>query len=195
MDRRTKWIGGGVIAAAAVAGGVAWWMNRTEQPDYTLIQHDDSIDVRDYPGLLVAETVTQGLRKDALGKGFTALADYIFAQSRTGEKIAMTAPVLSDGDGGGWRTRFFMPSKYRRDDLPAPGDDVKLVRMPARRVAAIRFSGVADDAMLAEREAELRTWIDANGHRVAGSVEHAFYDAPFVPGPLRRNEVLLPIEA
>lgn len=197
MEQRTKWVGGGAVAAAAVAGGVMWWLNRAERPEYTLIQRDGAIDVRDYPAALMATTVQPGLRKDALNQGFTTLADYIFAQSRAGEKIAMTAPVLSDGGGDrdGWRTRFFMPVRYGRDDLPEPGGDVAIEKLPARRIAAIRFPGNADDALLADREAELRRWIDANGHRVSGAVEHAFYHAPFVPGPLRRNEVMLPIAA
>lgn len=195
MEQRTKWISGGVIVAAAV-GGVAWWLNRPETPEYTLVQRDGAVEVRDYPALLVATTVKPGHRETALRKGFKTLADYIFAQSRTGEKIAMTAPVLSDGggDSGGWRTRFVMPSRYDRGDLPVPANDVTLETLPSRRIAAIRFNGSPDDAMLATQESQLRAWIDDNAHKAAGPVEHAFYNAPFIPGPLRHNEVLIPLE-
>ncbi|WP_033923209.1 SOUL family heme-binding protein [Sphingomonas sp. 37zxx] len=193
MGQRTKWIGGGLVLAAAI-GGLALLRNRPETPDYTLVQRDGAIEVRDYPALLVATTVKPGLRERALNKGFQTLADYIFAQSRTGEKIAMTAPVLSDNGGsGGWRTRFVMPSRYGRADLPMPANDVTLETLPSRRIAAIRFNGAPDDAMLAKHEADLRAWIDDNAHKVAGPPEYGFYDAPFVPGPLRRNEVLIPL--
>ncbi|TKD51290.1 heme-binding protein [Sphingomonas baiyangensis] len=110
MDKRARWIGGGAVAAVAAAGVAAWWFNRSEQPRHTLIQRDGAVEVRDYPAALVAQTVQSGLRQTALSKGFERLADYIFARSRMGERIAMTAPVLSDGAGeAGWRTRFFIP--------------------------------------------------------------------------------------
>jgi hypothetical protein len=41
--------------------------------------------------------------------------------------------------------------------------------------------------------ARLETWIAQQGLKRAGEPEYAFYDAPMVPGPLRRNEVLIPI--
>ncbi|UZK70825.1 heme-binding protein [Sphingomonas sp. S1-29] len=195
MEQRTKWIGGAAVAAAAI-GGVALLRKRPETPEYTLVQRDGAIEVRDYPALLVATTVQSGLRETALRQGFRTLADYIFAKSRPGKKIAMTAPVLADnGDADGWRTRFVMPSRYDRDSLPTPANDVAIETLPPRRVAAIRFNGSPNDAALAAHESELRVWIDDNGHKGAGMVEHAFYDAPFVPGPLRHNEVLIPIDA
>lgn len=192
MDKRIGWIGGGVAAAIA-AGGAAWWLTRTEAPDHVLVQRDGAIEVRDHMPLRVAQTTVAGTREKALGKGFERLADYIFARARPGGKIAMTAPVLSDGAGaGGWRTRFIMPNDAGA--LPQPQTGVELATIPARRLAAIRFAGNPDDAMLAEREAELRAWIEDAGHRIAGPAEYAFYNAPFVPGPLRRNEVLIPLE-
>ena len=42
-------------------------------------------------------------------------------------------------------------------------------------------------------EAQLREWIAVRGLGPAGEAEFAFYDAPMVPGPLRCNEVLIPI--
>jgi hypothetical protein len=191
VDKRIGWIGGGAAAAIAI-GGVAWWLTRTDTPDHVLVQRDGAIEVRDYLPLKVAQTIVAGTREKALDKGFERLADYIFARKRPGGKIAMTAPVLSDGAGAdGWRTRFLMPEDA--GELPDPQPGVELATIPARRMAAIRFSGNADDAMLAEREADLRAWIEDAGHRVAGPAEHAFYNAPFVPGPLRRNEVLIPL--
>ncbi|TKD51289.1 hypothetical protein FBR43_11380 [Sphingomonas baiyangensis] len=77
--------------------------------------------------------------------------------------------------------------------MPAPEHGIAIETLPARRIAAIRFPGAPDDAMLAAREAELRGWLDANGHRAAGAAEHAYYDAPFIPAPLRRNELWLPL--
>ena len=132
------------------------------------------------------------------------LADYIFAKNRAGEGIAMTAPVLSERDtkiamtapvtsertGDTWRTRFVMPANYTRETLPPPGPGVTITTVPARRVAVYRFSGVATDAALAKAEAALRAWLTSKSLR-AGAVTYAFYNSPFMPGPLRRNEVMI----
>ena len=191
---RRAWLIGGGVAGAAAAGVAAWWLTRTETPDYSLVLKDGAIEVRAYGALPIAEAAHDGDRDAALGKGFRALADYIFARSRVGEKIAMTAPVIADRAGDKWRTRFILPARYRDLQPPAPaGGEVVTATLPARRVAAIRFPGRADDTLLEEREAELREWLGSYGLKPTGPAEYAFYNAPFVPGPLRRNEVLLPV--
>lgn len=201
------------LAALAVAGvglvGAGWyyWRERqSEQPDYVLERSDGDFEVRLYPPVIVAETVQPGDRKTALNRGFSVLADYIFAKSRGGGTIEMTAPVLSDApiemtapvlsDGtasGGWRTRFIMPARFTLDTLPPPPAGVTLTRLPARRLAAVRFAGSGGDASLSSHEDDLRQWMAAEGLKAAGEPEYAFYNSPFIPGPLRRNEVLIPL--
>ena len=182
-------IGGGL---AAVAGAFLIREKLAERPDYEIEIADGAYQIRNYPALLVAETVASGERYGALNEGFRTLADYIFAKSRGGKKIAMTAPVLSDREGrDDWRVRFVMPAAYTAETLPPPSDGVEIEQLPARRVAAIRFSGLARDAQLEANERKLRAWLEGRGETDTGHAEHAFYDAPFVPGPLRRNEVLI----
>ncbi len=106
----------------------------------------------------------------------------------------MTAPVIQQETGAGrWQMRFVMPSQYTLDTLPPAPADITLTQVPARRMAAVRFSGNGGAADLAAREAQLRNWLAGQGIAPAGEAEFAFYDAPMVPGPLRRNEVLIPI--
>lgn len=194
-------VGGGVAATAGIAAAVLIWREKqTERAAYSVVVADGAIEVRDYPDLIVAETEDRGARDDALGDGFDTLAGYIFATARAddgGERpreIAMTAPVLSDrSEGGAWRTRFVMPRGETRDTLPQPGPGVSIQPLPARRVAAIRFPGVADDALLAANERDLRAWLLHRNYLPAAPAEYAFYDSPFVPGPLRRTEVLIPL--
>lgn len=149
-----------------------------------------------------------GSREDALNRGFRKLADYIFAKSRGGEKISMTAPVIQDrekiamtapvlqdqaGEQDAWRTRFVMPARYNRETLPQPPNGVGISETPARRVAAIRFSGRADDQAIAYREYELERWMSAHDLQSGGPAEYAFYNSPFIPSFLRRNEILVPL--
>lgn len=197
-------------AAVAVAGGLGYYLyeRNTEQPSFRLIFADGSFQVREYPPLLVAESLQSGPRQVALNRGFRQLAGYIFAKSRAGDKIPMTAPVVQDrkqiamtapvvqdqSDGGMWRTRFIMPAKYSRATLPVPPDGVSISDIPSRVIAAIEFNGSGEDSALIAHEAELRHWMAANKLVAVGEAEYAFYNSPFIPAFMRRNEILIPIE-
>jgi effector-binding domain-containing protein len=193
-----RWIAAGVALSAVGAAAVYAQYRQTEQPDYAVVSADEDFELRDYPALVVAEISHAGSRERASGASFRRLAAYIFAQDRPagGEKIAMTSPVLQDEtQPGEWRMRFVMPSKYTLETLPPAPSDITLTQMPARRMAAVRFSGNGAGRDLALMEARLRDWITTQGMMPAGEAEFAFYDAPMVPGPLRRNEVLIPVAA
>lgn len=194
--KTARWIAAG--AGVAVVGAAAAYAQyrQTEQPDFAVVRADGDFELRDYPALVVAEVSNAGTRESASGASFRRLAAYIFAQDRPegGEKIAMTAPVLQDETRPGqWRMRFVMPSKYTLVTLPPAPDDITLTETPARRIAALRFSGNASGRDLALMEARLRDWIATQRLMPAGEAEFAFYDAPMIPGPLRRNEVLIPV--
>ncbi len=200
-------VAGAVVAGAALIGGALYVLQerQTEEPDFRALKTDGDFQIRDYAAMTVAETVVQGPRKQALSDGFGIIADYIFAKSRDGEKIAMTVPVTQDsGDPmasdpplfddeleGAWRTRFVMPAGRTSEDLPEPPDTIDLVDLAPRRVAVVSFPGRADDKMLAEQEDRLRGWLARNGEKAGGEPEYAFYNSPVIPGPLRRNEVWL----
>ncbi|MEI9928376.1 MAG: heme-binding protein [Sphingomonas sp.] len=111
--------------------------------------------------------------------------------------MAMTLPVLADGDedGRGWRTRFVLPASFSPESMPAPAAGVAIRALAPRRLAALRFSGEANDTALAGRELALRRWMKDHGLRASGPVELAFYNSPIAPGALRRNEVLIPLAA
>ncbi|MFW5634496.1 MAG: SOUL family heme-binding protein [Erythrobacter sp.] len=208
------WIAAGgalVLAGAAVAYAQS---QGTEEPDFTPVVSDGAFELRDYPALVVAEITHSGTRQAASSRSFRRLAAYIFAQDRPAggeriamttpvlqdrvardEKIAMTAPVMQERVGGdSWRMRFVMPAKYTLDTLPEPPADIALSEIPARRMATVRFAGNGSPADLAEQEQRLAEWVEAQGLRPRGGFEYAFYNAPMVPGPLRRNEVMIAVE-
>jgi SOUL heme-binding protein len=205
-------IGFAVIAGLAAAGIGAWVyaVSNVEQPKYALLRKDGAIEIRDYPALVVAEVTRRGDRNSAVRQGFGPLAGYIFAKERAGENISMTAPVMQTNekiamtapvtqtpigaDDTTWLIRFVMPAKYTLETLPkAAGDDVRLLQIAPQRRAAIRFSGVATDAFIAANEAALKKWLAANNFEILGAPTYAYYNDPFTPGPLRRNEVMVDV--
>jgi len=194
------WILGGV-AVVAIAGCAALVAGRNvEQPPYTSIALDGDFELRDYPELTVAEVTTTGGRQQAVSAGFGPLAGYIFAKERDGDKIAMTAPVTQtqiageESEDGAWVVRFIMPSEYTLDTLPRPaGSSVRLQTLPARRMAAVKFSGVANDTLIAEQEVRLLDWMTAQGLAPTATPTYAYYNDPFTPGFMRRNEAMMPV--
>lgn len=190
------------IAAAAGAGALAllggWvYVSATvEEPPFARVAEDGDFSVRDYPALVVAEVETDGDRDAAVRAGFRPLARYIFAREREGEKIAMTAPVTQQRAGAAWAVHFYMPPGRDLASLPppGPGEAVSLRETPPIRRAVVRFSGVADDALLAEQTARLQAWIAARGLSPTGAPPvFAYYNDPFTPGFLRRNEVMIDV--
>lgn len=183
--------------AAVVVGIWIYLMSTIEHPTYASVTRDGDIEIRDYPRLVVAEVKRRGDRQAAVRAGFAPLAGYIFAKSRIGETISMTAPVTqtpTQANDQSWLIRFVMPSKYTLETLPkGQGADVRLLELPAARRAAIRFSGVVTDELIAHNEVRLRAWLEQRVIAVKGVATYAYYNDPWTPGPLRRNEVLLEV--
>ncbi len=187
-------------------------IQNVETPDYQVVIQDGDFELREYPPLVVAEVSGSGSRQQSLSKGFGPLARYIFAKERGGERIAMTAPVqqravASDekiamtapvtqtpSDDGKWTVQFIMPAEYSLNDLPPPGNEqVRLDQIPARRIAAVRFSGRTNDQAIAEQQQQLKDWMSARDLEPRGEPIYAYYNDPFTPGPLRRNEVMFEV--
>jgi len=199
-----------VIAAVAAIGFWTYVMSNVEQPGYRIMVADGAIELRDYPPSIVAEVTRRGSRQEAVSAGFGPLAGYIFAKERLGDKIAMTAPVtqrrekiamtapvtqsVSESGDNAWTVRFIMPAKYTLETLPKPANaDVRIIAVPEARRAAIRFSGYATDASIAEQQALLLGWLQSRKLKPVGSPTYAYYNDPFTPGPLRRNEVVFDV--
>ena len=189
------------------AGGVAMG---TEEAAYTVEKTDGDFQVRQYAPQVVAETVVDGTLEEAGNKAFRPLFNYIsganrsqgkiamtapVAQQREGEKIAMTAPVGQEAVSNQWAVTFMMPTNYTLETLPAPTDEkVRLRAIPARRMAAVRYSGTWSRQRYERNLARLREWMKAQGLAAAGDPVWARYNAPFTPWFLRRNEILVPLE-
>jgi hypothetical protein len=196
------------LALASVALCVSPAM-AIEEPNFTLVVQEGDFEIRDYAPIVAAEVLVDGDRDEAVSAGFRILAGYIFGgnqgnakiamtapvtQSPTdgkGETIAMTAPVTQSAEGASWRVRFMMPSSYTKATLPKPNDDrVTFVDIPARRVAALRFSSMWTDTALQVKKDELAALIKSKHLSVIGEPAFAFYDPPWKPFFWRRNEVM-----
>ena len=188
------------------AGGVAMGI---EESAYTVENTDGAYQVRQYAPQVVAETLVEGTLEEAGNKAFRPLFNYISGANRSkgkiamtapvtqqldGEKIAMTAPVGQEAVSNQWAVTFMMPANYTLVTLPAPTDEkVRLRAIPARRMAAVRYSGTWSRQRYERNLSRLREWMKAQGLAAAGEPVWARYNAPFTPWFLRRNEILVPL--
>lgn len=203
-------LGSSLAFAASLLGAGA--VQATEQPRYDVVEKVGAFEVRRYGQRLAAEVTVTGSAEAARNAGFRKLAAYIFGgntarasiamtapvvQSARGqsESIAMTAPVVQSGDSAaGWRVQFIMPSRYTRETLPTPNDrDVRIVALPAQDYAVLRFSGDRSGRAVDRRMEELKRIAAGRGWRASGATVSWFYDPPWTPSFLRRNEVAMPV--
>jgi len=182
----------------------------TEEPSYTSTFQEAPFEIREYPALIAAEVTVAGGRSDAVSAGFRLLAGYIFGgntrkqsiamtapviqNEAPNEKIAMTAPVMQSSDPEGWIIRFIMPASYTLETLPTPNDPkVRLVVLPPKRLAVVRFSGLVDDNDVEQQTAVLRAFVEKQKLKAVGAPSLARYDPPWTLWFLRRNEVMLEV--
>ncbi len=180
-----------------------------------------AIEIRRYGPRIAAQTVVAGDEEMARNAGFRRLAGYIFggnhsqsqiamtapvaqqrekiamtapvAQQR--EKIAMTAPVAQARNADGQSViRFFMPSKWSMELLPAPDDErVELVEVPGATYAVLRFSGDRSPQTVATKCEELLKSLGDSGFTPRGEPTAWFYDPPWTLPFRRRNEVAVEV--
>jgi SOUL heme-binding protein len=165
---------------------------------YSIKGTTGEIEFRHYPELVLATVDTT---ED--NAGFNLLFAYISGSNKpqekipmtapviTSQKIPMTAPVVSDAA----TMSFVMPAGSKREDIPDPLDSrVRIVTIPERDIAVIRFTGYASPQEVDAVTSRLQEGLKNEGIGTAGQPFLMRYDSPWTPGFLRRNEVGIEIQ-
>lgn len=206
-------IGIGAMLLLAGANAVA-----IEEPKYEVVKTYPDFELRRYAPYLVAETEVSGDFDEVGNRAFRILAAYIFGENRAqekmemtapvnqrpaagdGEKMAMTAPVTqrpkAGADADTYVLSFVMPSRYTLDTIPEPlSPEVNLREEPAKLVAVRGYSGRWTEANYREHESQLLAAVEREGLTPVGAPVYARYNSPFSLWFLRRNEVMVEVEA
>jgi len=183
-----------------------------ETPDYEVLRHDDSFELRRYAGYLTANVrVTAGDYGRAMSAGFDMLADFIFGNNHAADRISMTAPVTAgraccqrismtapvtaQQSEDEYVVSFTMPSGYSLETLPRPNNRaVSIESVDAHLAAVVRFGGTFSGTRAAQAQAQLESWIEEQGLVALGEPVVAQYDPPWKPGFARRNEIMIVVE-
>ena len=196
-----------LLAAIGLVAGPL--MSSVEKPKYEVLSSANSIEVRKYGPVIVAEVQVKGERESAISEGFKILADYIFGNNTVNqtlkmtapvlqtqnEKIKMTAPVIQKGKGDLWTVMFVMPSRHTISSLPKPNNkQVSLKEIPEKKIIAIRFSGQSSSDNIQKHMDTLLRYIEENNINVLASPMFAFYNPPWTLPIFRRNEILIELQ-
>jgi len=183
-----------------------------EQPPYEVISSlSENIEIRQYAERIAVETTaTSDDPGDARNAAFRLLFAYISGANEANAEIAMTVPVEAPGvaqqidmtapvesqisETGTTTMKFFLPGRFTPGSAPAPTDDrVRLVLIPAQRLAVMTFSGSRSQDAVSARVVELRAALEALDLNSERSARAFFYDPPWTLPWFRRNEVAIEV--
>jgi len=167
-----------------------------ESPRYEVMEKDGSREIRQYSSMVIAKTKLHGEFRDAQNEGFRILANYIFGQNESrekismtapvtqtaaSEKISMTAPVLQSKEGSESVMSFVMPAKYTLETLRKPKDErIQFEVIPPKTVAAIRYSGSWSEKQNEVKAQELVSWLSNNQNYVSSGNQQFAACAPLL---------------
>ena len=131
--------------------------------------------------------------KNSSSKGFSILAGYIFGNNERNEKISMTSPVSMSLDDS-MTMMFMVPKKFNKDMLPKPNQSgIEFKEEPSKIMAAISFSGWANDTKIEKYKQHLKAALDADGIKYSNRFYFFGYNAPYEIFN-RKNEVIVELQ-
>jgi hypothetical protein len=209
------YIGGGVLLALCVwALGSYLVVRNLEKPNYVVLETRAKYEIRQYDSYIVAETtVVNENNQQGLSQGFSRVAEYIFGNNTSREKISMTTPVLEQNTSPNEKiamtvpvleqsstnlsrtVSFVLPSAYTLDTLPIPNNNqVTLREVPSYTAAVLRFGWYGTPSRVANKKNELLSHLKKDRMIITGETQVAFYNPPLSMPLVLRNEIIIPIE-
>jgi hypothetical protein len=182
-----------VLLLVIVGVFFAFKSDKIEMPAYSVIKKYGSMEIRQYPNMIVAQTMLmQSTQEQKMSGGFRTIAGYIFGGNDRNQKIAMTAPVVMKmGDTASMY--FMMPKQYNSTQLPKPNSNkVEIVNERARVLAVIRFGGFSSEMKIEKYKNKLAAIISENNLKTTGPYMYMGYNAPW-DVINRRNEVAIEV--
>ncbi len=183
-----------IIGMALVLLGCGTTRSGYESAPYKVVRSEGKFEVRDYPALMVVETPLAHGGQDGDGS-FNRLFGFITGKNEAKQKIAMTTPVFMSGGESNRTMAFVLPASMESGAVPRPADGSVTVReLPAGRFAVLRFSGARSAEQESASLGQLQAWIESQGLKGSSPPVYGYFDPPWTPSSLRRNEVMLPID-
>lgn len=169
--------------------GVYMSMSVSEAPYEVAEILENGVEVRAYPAEIWATAVAE----DQNG-AFSPLFRYISGDNEKGEKIEMTAPVVTMNTERGQFMAFIMPERFDINSIPKPSSSrVKIELVEPRKLATIRFSGYVNQDNYEKNIELLNKTLETRGTSTKGEPLLMQYNDPWTPPFLRRNEIAVQV--
>jgi len=150
---------------------------------------DNGVEIREYPKEIWATAAAQD-ENDAFGPLFR----YISGENEKGEKIEMTAPVVTTSTEKGLSMAFIMPERFDIQTIPRPtSSNVEIRVVEPRTLATIRFSGYMNEGSYRDNLERLNKTLEERGILTKGEPLLMQYNDPWTPPFYRRNEIALQV--
>jgi len=161
---------------------------------YKVVKKYDLFEIRNYEAsLFTSVKLSTQSYKDASSKGFSILGGYIFGGNDRNEKIAMTTPVAMSLQDS-MTMMFLVPKKFNKKTLPQPNQSqIEFRDEPAKTVAAITFSGWANDERIGKYKAQLIAALEAKGIAYTNKFYFLGYNPPYEVLN-RKNEIIVELQ-
>jgi hypothetical protein len=174
---------------------------------------DNEVEIRAYPEEIWATTVAED-QNNAFGPLFryisgdnekgekiemtapvvTPTPQPAGTASTKGEKIEMTAPVVSMNTEKGQFMAFIMPERFDINSIPKPSSSrVKIELVEPRKLATIRFSGYVTQENYKKNLELLSKTLENRGISTMGEPLLMQYNDPWTPPFSRRNEIAIQV--
>ncbi|QTN31856.1 heme-binding protein [Akkermansiaceae bacterium] len=163
-----------------------------EKPKYESIQKDGNFEVRKYEAIKVVSAPMEDMGKR--DQSFRKLFKYISGENEAKQKIAMTSPVFmdekNDKAASSGKMSFMIPAEVAEKGAPAPdGEGVEVTEIIGGTYAVLRFKGWDKPDNRKQGAEALAKLISEKKLKPMGSTFFAFYDPPWTPEFMRRNEI------
>lgn len=168
--------------------------SRTEKHSYKIIKKFQHFEIRTYePAVFSYVEMPQANYSSNASRGFRKLAGYIFGGNKSKSSIAMTSPVVMTLEDS-MKMKFMVPKGIAQEKLPEPSDpDIQFENQAAKTVAAIQFSGWANDKKIKHYTEKLRTLLEQNTITYSGPFSYLGYNPPYQL-VLRKNEIIVEVQ-
>ena len=166
-------------------------MSKYESPDCEVLLKEDEYEIRKYVDFFIVEYEND--MDPEINKGFGTLFNYISSDNKDSEKISMTTPVIQQMNKEVKKMAFVVPGKFGQQ-IPEPNNpNLKVKKFDEGLCGVIRYSGFSNDIKELKMKNKLESWILEKGYKIESDYMLAFYNAPFTPPMMRRNEIWLRI--
>ncbi len=183
----------GVILALIVIVQVFAFNGRKniESYSYQVVKKYKDFEIRNYEAsLFTTVKLSSKGYKDTSRKGFSILAGYIFGDNDKNKKIAMTSPVAMSLEDSA-TMMFMVPREFDKKTLPKPNQSqINFVEEPAKKIAAISFTGWANDEKIAKYQKKLKLILEIENISYTNQFYFFGYNPPYEIFN-RKNEVIV----